>query len=76
MTERQVTICRQISTEIKSVKEKCQDPSQENFIYWCGFRDGLDKAHSIAQYANEYKRDPLLIPKLKSGVYNTNYHGK
>lgn len=73
MTERQEKICRDISAEIKTVKAKCQDPSQENFIYWCGYRDGLQKAHDVAQYANDVKRDPLLIPMLESGVHNTNY---
>lgn len=76
MTERQENICRQISAEIKTAKAKCQDPSQENFIYWCGYRDGLSKAHDIAQYANEPKRDPLLIPMLELGVHNTNYRKK
>jgi hypothetical protein len=76
MTERQEKICREISTEIKTVKAKCQDPSQENFIYWCGYRDGLQKAHDVAQYANDFQRDPLLIPMLESGVHNTNYRKK
>lgn len=76
MTERQEKICRGISAEIKTVKAKCQDPSQENFIYWCGYRDGLQKAHDVAQYANDFKRDPLLIPMLESGVHDTNYRKK
>lgn len=76
MTERQENICRQISAEIKTAKAKCQDPSQDNFVYWCGYRDGLDKAHSLAQNATEVKRDPLLIPMLELGVHNTNYHKK
>lgn len=76
MTERQEKICRDISSEIKAIKTKCQDPSQENFIYWCGYRDGLQKAHDVAQYATDTKRDPLLIPMLESGVHNTNYNPK
>lgn len=75
MTERQETIVRNIGLELKRVKEKCKDPSQENFIYWCGYRDGLDKAHSLAQCASEVKRDPLLIPMLELGVHNTRYKG-
>lgn len=75
MTERQETIVRKIGLELKQVKEKCKDPSQENFIYWCGYRDGLDKAHSLAQYASEVKRDSLLIPMLELGVHNTRYKG-
>lgn len=75
MTERQETIVRNIGFELKQVKEKCKDPSQENFIYWCGYRDGLDKAHSLSQYASEVKRDPLLIPMLELGVHNTRYKG-
>lgn len=75
MTERQETIVRTIGLELKRVKEKCKDPSQENFIYWCGYRDGLDKAHGLAQYASETKRDPLLIPMLELGVHNTRYKG-
>lgn len=75
MTERQETIVRNIGLEIKQAKTKCQDPSQENYVYWCGYRDGLDKAHSLAQYASEVKRDPLLIPMLELGVHNTRYKG-
>jgi hypothetical protein len=75
MTTRQETICRKISAEIKTAKAKCQEPTQENYIYWCGYRDGLDKAHELAQYATEVKRDPLLIPMIESGVHNTNYKG-
>lgn len=75
MTERQETIVRNIGQEIRQAKAKCQDPSQENYVYWCGYRDGLDKAHSLAQYATEVKRDPLLIPMLESGVHNTRYKG-
>lgn len=75
MTERQETIVRNIGLELKRVKERCKYPSQENFIYWCGYRDGLDKAHSLAQSASEVKRDPLLIPMLELGVHNTRYKG-
>lgn len=75
MTERQEIIVRNIGLELKRVKERCKDPSQENFIYWCGYRDGLDKAHSLAQSASEVKRDPLLIPMLELGVHNTRYKG-
>lgn len=75
MTERQETIVRNIGQEIKQAKAKCQDPAQENYVYWCGYRDGLDKAHSLAQYATEVKRNPLLIPMLESGVHNTRYKG-
>lgn len=75
MTTRQETICRKISSEIKTAKAKCQEPTQENYIYWCGYRDGLDKAHELAQYATEVKRDPLLLPMLESGVHNTNFKG-
>lgn len=74
-TTRQETICRKISAEIKTAKAKCQEPTQENYIYWCGYRDGLDKAHELAQYATEVKRDPLLLPMLESGVHNTNFKG-
>jgi hypothetical protein len=75
MTERQETIVRDIGLEIKQAKAKCQDPAQENYVYWCGYRDGLDKAHELAQYATEVKRNPLLIPMLESGVHNTRYKG-
>lgn len=76
MTERQETIVRDIGLEIKQAKAKCQNPAQENYVYWCGYRDGLDKAHSLAQSASEFKRDPLLIPMLELGVHNTNYRKK
>lgn len=73
VTERQETIVRNIGLEIKQAKAKCQDPAQENYVYWCGYRDGLDKAHELAQYATEVKRNPLLLPMLESGVHNTNF---
>ena len=60
MTERQEHIVREIGLD---------------YIYWCGYRDALDKAHSIAQGTTEYKSDPLLIPMLELGVHNTRYRG-
>lgn len=76
MTERQELICRQISTAIEAVKSRCRTPGQADYLYWCGYRDGLSKGHEIAQYATSTKRDPLLIPMLESGVHNTNYRPK
>lgn len=66
MTDRQEKICRLISQEIQHIKRKCENPTQENYIYWCGYRDGLDKAHSLAQYAKGTDGgDPLLVPMLE-----------
>ena len=76
MTERQEAICRKISADLKAAKSKCQEPTQSDNIYWCGYRDGLEKALNLAQYETSYKRDPMLIPMLKSGVHNTNYRQK
>ena len=75
MTERQEHIVREIGLELTKAKAKCKEPSQPDYIYWCGYRDALDKAHSIAQGTTEYKRDPLLIPMLELGVHNTRYRG-
>ena len=77
MTDRQEKICRLISQEIQHIKRKCENPTQENYIYWCGYRDGLDKAHSLAQYAKGADGgDPLLVPRLELGVHNTRYRAK
>ena len=77
MTARQEEICRLISQEIQRTKRKCENPTQENYIYWCGYRDGLDKAYSLAQYAKGTDGgDPLLVPMLELGVHNTRYRAK
>ena len=77
MTDRQEKICRLISQEIQRIKRKCENPIQENYIYWCGYRDGLDKAHSLAQYAKGTDGgDPLMVPMLELGVHNTRYRAK
>jgi hypothetical protein len=77
LTDRQEKICRLISQEIQHIKRKCENPTQENYIYWCGYRDGLDKAHSLAQYAKGTDGgDPLLVPMLELGVHNTRYRAK
>ena len=77
LTDRQEKICRLISQEIQHIKRKCENPTQENYIYWCGYRDGLDKAHSLAQYAKGADGgDPLLVPMLELGVHNTRYRAK
>lgn len=74
MTERQEKICRLISQEIQTIKRKCENPQQSDYIYWCGYRDGLDKAHSLAQYAKGVDGgDPLMVPMLELGVHNTRY---
>ena len=59
MTERQEIICRLISQEIQQAKRKCENPTQNDYFYWAGYRDGLDKAHSLAQYAKGIDRDML-----------------
>ena len=51
MTIRQELICRLISQELQRSKRNCESPTQADYTYWCGYRDGLDKAHSLAQYA-------------------------
>lgn len=77
LTARQEEICRLISQEIQRTKRKCENPTQENYIYWCGYRDGLDKAYSLAQYAKGTDGgDPLLVPMLELGVHNTRYRAK
>lgn len=77
MTERQELICRLISQELQRSKRKCESPTQDNYIYWCGYRDGLDKAHSLAQYAKGVDGgDPLTVPMLELGVHNTRYKAK
>lgn len=77
LTDRQEKICRLISQEIQHIKRKCENPTQENYIYWCGYRDGLDKAHGLAQYAKGTDGgDPLLVPMLELGVHNTRYRAK
>lgn len=77
MTERQEKICRLISQEIQTIKRKCENPQQSDYIYWCGYRDVLDKAHSLAQYVKGVDGgDPLMVPMLELGVHNTRYRAK
>lgn len=77
MTERQEQICRLISQEIQTIKRKCENPQQSDYIYWCGYRDGLGKAHSLAQYVKGVDGgDPLMVPMLELGVHNTRYRPK
>lgn len=77
MTIRQELICRLISQERQRSKRNCVSPSQVDYIYWCGYRDGLDKAHSLAQYAKGTDGgDPLLVPMLELGVHNTRYRAE
>lgn len=77
MTERQEIICRLISQEIQTIKRRCENPQQNDYIYWCGYRDGLDKAHSLAQYAKGIDGgDPLMVPMLELGVHNTRYRAE
>ena len=77
MTERQEQICRLISQEIQQIKRKCENPTQKDYIYWCGYRDGLSKAHELAQFAKGIDGgDPLFIPMLELGVHNTRYRAK
>lgn len=77
MTERQEIICRLISQEIQQAKHKCENPQQSDYFYWAGYRDGLDKAHSLAQYAKGIDGgDPLMVPMLELGVHNTRYRAK
>ena len=77
MTERQEKICRLISQEIQTIKRKCENPQQSDYFYWCGYRDGLDKAHSLAQYVKGTDGgDPLMVPMLELGVHNTRYRAK
>lgn len=77
MTIRQELICRLISQELLRSKRNCESPTQVDYTYWCGYRDGLDKAHSLAQYAKGTDGgDPLLVPMLELGVHNTRYRAK
>lgn len=77
MTERQEQICRLISQEIQTIKRKCENPQQSDCIYWFGYRDGLDKAHSLAQSVKGVDGgDPLMVPMLELGVHNTRYRAK
>ncbi len=77
LTIRQEEICRLISDEIQQAKRNCESPTQVDYTYWCGYRDGLDKAHSLAQYAKGVDGgDPLMVPMLELGVYNTRYRAE
>lgn len=42
MTERQEHIVREIGLELTRAKAKCKEPTQPDYIYWCGYRDALD----------------------------------
>ena len=77
MTIRQEEICRLISQEIQQATRNCESPTQVDYTYWCGYRDGLDKAHSLAQYAKGIDGgDPLMVPMLELGVHNTRYRAE
>ena len=62
MTERQEKICRLISQEIQTIKRKCENPQQSDYIYW--YVKGVDGG------------DPLMVPMLELGVHNTRYRAK
>jgi hypothetical protein len=77
LTTRQEKICRLISQEIQRTKRKCENPTQSDYVYWCGYRDGLDRAHNLAQYTKGTDGgDPLMVPMLELGVHNTRYRAK
>lgn len=77
LTTRQEEICRLISQEIQRTKRKCENPTQSDYVYWCGYRDGLDRAHNLAQYTKGSDGgDPLMVPMLELGVHNTRYRAK
>lgn len=61
MTTRQETICRDIWAEMTKVA------ANKNSPYDMGYYEGLRRAHDLAMYATEYKRNPLTIPLIDLG---------